>query len=179
MLPLCRSRGTRACATMRACSAVASVHAKVVRGVKVPRSDGVVSTTGFRIGELPREYVNMRHPDDFVIVGEFHPETWVVDTYRGPRAVGRLAWKIDDKFLPVTFLLCNGLLNSDGDGLGYVPVRHRDPMLRVATTYRAPVATSPPSHAPVNIVGLDLLVKMGFIMMRNGRVEFRYSDGIL
>lgn len=174
------------------------MQAKVVRGVKVPRSDGVVSTTGFRIGELPREYVNMRHPDDFVIVGEFHPETWVVDTYRGPRAVGRLAWKIDDKFLPVTFLLCtgapsalyfsdealvcfagNGLLNSDGDGLGYVPVRHRDPMLRVATTYRAPVATSPPSHAPVNIVGLDLLVKMGFIMMRNGRVEFRYSDGIL
>ena len=133
--------------------------------------------------DFPDDYVNMQHPDDYNSVSK--PFVQYIPHYAGHhnRLIARICWEIGDKkYIPMSFVCDTGapmgfylsdkaqhILRSCGriteDETGNEYVQLKD--LGIAS-----VQSTPPGHAPANIIGLRLLIKLVFQLKKDGSFVF-------
>lgn len=122
--------------------------------------------------DFPENYVNMQHPDDYKIVST--PFTKYITHLLGHnnRLIARICWtKSNTEFVPMSFVCDTGApmglylstkatnilrnigrITEDETGNIYVNIQGIG---------KASVEPTPPGHAPANIIGLRLILKLG------------------
>ena len=125
--------------------------------------------------DFPDNYTKMQHPEDYIVVSK--PFVEYIPHFHGHnnRLIVRVCWKIsNEEYIPVSFVCdtgapmgmylsdkCIGLLRQynrvqeDETGNEYA---------NVCNVGKAAVEPTPPGHAPANIIGLRLLVKLGLAL---------------
>ena len=121
--------------------------------------------------DFPDNYVNMQHPDDYSILEKPFVE-YITNSYAHHyRLIVRVCWKLnEDKYMPMSFVCDTGAPTAlylsekaykilsqhkrvleDDAGNVYAVIRG---------TGAAAVEPTPPGHAPANIIGLKLLLRL-------------------
>lgn len=121
--------------------------------------------------DFPKDYVNMQHPDDYIVIDKPFVEYIVNSSAHHNRLIVRVCWKVnDDKYIPMSFVCdtgaptalylsqkayklltdCKRVLEDDAGNV-YASVHG---------TGSAAVEPTPPGHAPANIIGLKLLMRL-------------------
>ena len=122
--------------------------------------------------DFPDHYVDMQHPDDYSTVDRPFVE-YITNSYAHHyRLIVRVCWKISEKeYLPMSFVCDTGAptalyLSNKGQRLlsKHKRVLEDDAgnvYAVICDTGAAAVEPTPPGHAPANIIGLKLLLKLG------------------
>ena len=135
--------------------------------------------------DFPNEYVNMQHPDDYVIQDTPITPSFVVNQRQGhARLIFRISWKTGSKFMPMSFIVDTGAVQpiyfgSVGmrmmeahrllllDELGNDVVRLSGGECNVHYT------ATPRDYNPANIIGLRFLLRFGLIVEG---LTFRFNE---
>ena len=143
--------------------------------------------------DFPKNYVNMRHPEDYIIFAEFKPQ-FICHSYFGRhnRLIARVAWKVSDNvMIPMSFVCDTGapshlylsteamevlnnakLLLTDDKGTPYMKM-HKN----ASETFPATVEETPYVHKHANILGLKALKQLSLHLSGeafNFNSEFAY-----
>ena len=144
------------------------------------------SIDDFLLNELdfPRDYKEMKHPDDYKIVDSF-PANFKIYSNLGKhtRLLARVAWKTNnEKFIPMTFV-CNtgapgsfylsveardilrskGILKNTDLGSEYVEIKRND-----IESFKVRVENTPHAFRNANVIGLKLLMVLGLRVTEEG-----------
>jgi hypothetical protein len=130
--------------------------------------------------DFPNEYVHMAHPDDYKNVPEFAPQFTYHSRYgRHDRLIARVAWKLKDSMVPMSFVCDTGapshlylskeamevldkagrLLKDDRD-TPYVEMHTRGDEKFPATVEETPKNSLNFYHKHANILGLKSLRRL-------------------
>ena len=141
--------------------------------------------------DFPNEYVHMAHPDDYKEVLEFSPQFTYHTRYgRHDRLIARVAWKMKDSVVPMSFVCDTGapshlylskeamdvlhkagrLLKDDRD-TPYVEMHIRD-----GKKFPATVEETPSVHRHANILGLKSLKRL---CLRLKGEKFSFNDSFI
>lgn len=137
--------------------------------------------------DYPQNYRGLAHPDDYLVSAAPIAPEYVFNHRQGRhnRLLLRISWKLSDgAFAPATFVvdtgapkhlyLCeqlmrllevNGVVQEDADNdLAYVVVAGR----------KCPVEATPAGHAPANLIGLKMLMRLG-LSVRDAPPYFAFA----
>ncbi len=139
-----------------------------------------VTASGFILqdADFPDHYVNMQHPCDYSPVSS--PFVEYIPHFHGRhrRLIVRVCWQVNEtQYVPMSFvcdtgapmglylsevshavLICYGRIKEDEIGNEYTYVEGAG---------KVSVELSPHGHAPANIMGLELLTKLGLRLLHN------------
>ncbi len=128
--------------------------------------------------DFPREYVNMKHPEDYQIQAKAINPTFVVVQRQGhARLIFRISWKTGSKFMPMTFIVDTGavqpmyfskaaraLMEAHGllvlDDVDNDVVELHQPDGTVKKVHKA----TPSHYKPANLIGLRFIIKFGLVV---------------
>lgn len=136
--------------------------------------------------DFPENYVKMQHPEDYNIIGK--PFIEYIPHFQGHhnRLIVRVCWLIgESRYMPISFV-CNtgapmGLYLSDKAASflrRYDRVKEDETGSEYAEVHsvgKAAVESTPPGHAPANIIGLRLLIKLGLDLYPDSTFSLRYA----
>ena len=129
--------------------------------------------------DFPREYVNMKHPEDYQIQANAINPTFVVVQRQGhARLIFRISWKTGSKFMPMTFIVdtgavqpvyfskvamalmeAHGLLVVDDVDNDVVELHKPD-----GTVKKVHYKATPSHYEPANLIGLRFIMKFGLVV---------------
>lgn len=122
--------------------------------------------------DFPGNYVEMQHPDDCSIVSKPFVE-YITNSYAHHyRLIVRVCWKFDEtKYMPMSFVCDTGAptaLYLSEKAYNILTIQRRvleddagNVYASICKVGAAAVEPTPPGHAPANIIGLKLLMKLG------------------
>jgi hypothetical protein len=139
--------------------------------------------------DFPDNYVDMQHPDDYKLVDSALVEYIPHFSGHHNRLIIRVCWKVNDKYMPMSFvcdtgapmglylsekalslLMRHGRVIEDETGNEYA---------EISGVGKAAVEPTPPGHAPANIMGLRLLVKLGLSLRPDSTFTLEYVPDAL
>jgi len=129
-----------------------------------------------RDADFPDNYIHMQHPDDYIDV--IHPFIEYIPHLSGHnnRLIVRICWKINDSFVPMSFVCDTGApmglyLSEKAYIVLKTRIREDDlghQYVHIDTIGKSSIESTPLGHAPANIIGLRLLMKLKLEMVENG-----------
>ena len=127
--------------------------------------------------DFPDNYVNMQHPEDYSIFMQPFVE-YITNSYAHHyRLIVRVCWKLSNtEYMPVSFVCDTGAPTGLylSDKAHKILTKYRRVLeddagnvyANICGTGAAAVEPTPPGHAPANIIGLKLLLKLGSAQRR-------------
>jgi hypothetical protein len=122
--------------------------------------------------DFPDNYINMQHPDDYSVLKQPFIE-YITNTYAHHyRLIIRACWKLsEDEYMPMSFVCDTGAPTALylSEKAYKILSKHRRVLeddagnvyANICGTGPAAVEPTPPGHAPANIIGLKLLLRLG------------------
>lgn len=129
--------------------------------------------------DFPSNFIDMHHPDDYKII--YNPFVEYIPHFNGHhnRLIIRICWKVSDsEYMPMSFVC------DTGAPMGFYLCNEAIALLKryrriiedeTGTEYayihdvgKAAVEPTPPSHAPGNIIGLRVLIKLRLSLNADG-----------
>lgn len=140
--------------------------------------------------DFPRNYVNMKHPEDYIVSPTPMDATFVISSRQGRhhRLIARIAWQTENgNFIPMSFVCDTGAPSSfylspearnileehkvlrihDEMGEPFVKARRRHGDFE-STYFMARIDDTPQIHKNANILGLKVLLKIGLHLNESG-----------
>jgi hypothetical protein len=150
--------------------------------------DVIDSKTRFCSWDFPENFVDMAHPQDYVALDNPLPPEFIYhQNGENSRLILRISWKIDDKYIPMSFVCDTSapcyfyvsrrsfqVLEEGGrtklNVFGNSCVKMQYGGLNNCTLV-AEVRCTPENFQPANLIGLSLLSKLG-LRVDKGRFSF-------
>ncbi len=143
--------------------------------------------------DFPENFINMKHPDDYILVPKPIDPEYILHKRDGMRLFLRISWKTSKGFLPMTFLLVtgnprpisfceegmeamtnNGLRHThhvEGREEACVHIHHHE---RSEEDF-FPAVMHLSQEKSVNIIGLSVLMKLGLHLNSEG---YRFENKV-
>lgn len=150
-----------------------------MNSTEVSAADMLLQDTDF-----PNNYVNMQHPDDYEVVG--NPFVEYIPHFSGHnnRLIVRVCWKKNDtEFVPMSFVCDTGApmglyLSTKATNIlrnikRVVEDETGNEYVEIFGIGKASIEPTPPGHAPANIIGLRVIMKLE---LSTGGGSFRFNN---
>lgn len=134
--------------------------------------------------DFPGNYVDMQHPEDYELVDGALAEYIPHFSGHHNRLIIRICWKVGNKYMPMSFVCDTGApmglyLSEKASNLlrrhgRVIEDETGNEYAEIPGVGKAAVEPTPPGHAPANIMGLRLLVKLGLSLRPDSTFKLEY-----
>lgn len=139
--------------------------------------------------DFPDHYVNMQHPDDYKVVNEPFVEYTPHFSGHNNRLIVRICWLVPGRsntdFIPMSFVCDTGApmgLYLSTKALSILRNMGRiiedetgNEYIEIQEIGKVSIEPTPPGHAPANIIGLRVIIKLGLNAGKEVKNLFAFS----